>query len=335
MRSLPSSPAAAEEMTPAELPPASRRQIPAWVMSFLLHFSVFTAAAYFIHDTPRGIAGVEEGKEAGIVLVSSNHGKKEYFDSEGGGGLLTESASDSSGAPTSAGTPFPSAEELPKTAGPQLPSNQGLQGKGALPTELPGAGGMKGSGPGLPRGKGTGTKAITQVFGVQGEGNRFVYVFDRSGSMEGAPLDAAKQQLIASLESLDKVHQFQIIFYNQEPRIMQLIPGQPAGMEFANDAGRTKAESFIGSILADGGTRHMEALELALRLGPDVIFFLTDAEDPQLSATELARIRRLNSGTSINAIEFGSGPPSGGQNFLKRLAEQNHGNYGYVDTSKL
>ena len=117
--------------------------------------------------------------------------------------------------------------------------------------------------------------------------------------------------------------------------IMQLVPGQPASMEFANDAGKKKAESFIGSILADGGTRHMEALEMALRLGPDVIFFLTDAEDPKLSATELARIRRLNSGTSINAIEFGSGPAGGGQNFLKRLAEQNHGNYGYVDISKL
>jgi hypothetical protein len=334
MRAPPSSPTTAEGLTPADMPPAVRRQIPAWMMSFLLHFTCFTAAAYFIKDTARGISGVEASKEAGIVLVSSHHGKKDYFDSEGGGGLLAESSSDSSGSPTSAGSPFPSAEEIPQAPGAKLPT-RGFQGTGALPTELPGAGGMKGSGPGLPRGKGTGKKAVTQVFGVQGEGNRFVYVFDRSGSMEGAPLEAAKRQLIASLESLDKVHQFQIIFYNQKPSIMQLVPGQPPGMEFANDAGKNKAESFIGSILADGGTRHVEALELALSLRPDVIFFLTDAEDPKLSATQLADIRRRNSGTSINAIEFGSGPASSGQNFLKRLAEQNHGNYGYVDVSKL
>src|SRR5436190_10232541 len=324
----------AEELASATIP-ATRRQIPAWLMSFLLHFTVFTAAAFFIKDVPRGIAGVEESKEAGIVLVSSRHGKKEYFDSEGGGGLLTESASDSSGAPTSAGSPFPSAEEMPKSPGPQLPTTRGFSGTGKLPSELPGVGGMTGSGMGLPRGKGMGKKAVTQVFGVQGEGSRFIYVFDRSGSMEGAPLEAAKAQLVASLESLDKVHQFQIIFYNQRPYVMQLDPGQPPGMEFANDAGKKRAESFIGSLLVDGGTKHMEALELALRLKPDVIFFLTVADDPVLTASDLSLIRRLNNGTSINAIEFGTGPAAGELNFLKRLAEQNHGNYGYVDISKL
>lgn len=330
------SPTAAGELTPAEMPPATRRQIPAWLMSFVLHFSVFTACAVFIRDVPRGIAGVEEGKEAGIVLVSSGRGKPEYFANEGGGGTLATGDSEAS-APANTGSPFPDSAEQPKSTGPKLPSAPGFGGKASFPGELtPGAGSFAlPGGKGLPLGKGKGNQARTAVFGVQGEGSRFVYVFDRSGSMEGAPLDAAKQQLIASLESLDKVHQFQIIFYNQEPRIMQLVPGQPASMEFANDAGKKKAESFIGSILADGGTRHMEALEMALRLGPDVIFFLTDAEDPKLSATELARIRRLNSGTSINAIEFGSGPAGGGQNFLKRLAEQNHGNYGYVDISKL
>jgi von Willebrand factor type A domain len=322
-------------MSPAELPPVHRRQIPAWLMSFLLHFSCFTVCALFIKDSPPGIAGVDEGKEGGIVLVSSGRGKPEYFANEGGGGELI--TGDSAPSPSAgAGSPFPDAAEQPRTNGPKLPSAPGFSGSAKFPGELaPGVGNFALPGKGLPPGKGRGPQARTAVFGVQGEGSRFVYVFDRSGSMEGAPLDAAKQQLIASLESLDKVHQFQIIFYNQKPRLMQLSPGQPPSMEFASEAGRQKAESFIGSILADGGTRHMEALELALQLKPDVIFFLTDADDPKLSATELARIHRLNSGASINTIEFGTGPASGGQNFLQRLAEQNHGNYGYVDASKL
>lgn len=325
----------AAEGLPAAVMPAARRQIPAWLMSFLLHFSVLTTCAIFIRDVPRGIAGVEESKEAGIVLVSSGRGKPEYFANEGGGGTLTTGDAEAS-APASAGSPFPDAAEQPKTTGPQLPTAPGFGGAGKLPGELtPGAGSFALPGKGLPAGKGKGKQARTAVFGVQGEGSRFIYVFDRSGSMEGTPLAAAKEQLIGSLESLDKVHQFQIIFYNQRPFVMQLDPGQPPGMEFANDAGKKRAESFIGSILADGGTRHMEALELALRLKPDVIFFLTDAEDPVLSAADLARIRRLNSGTSINAIEFGTGPSDGSLNFLKRLADQNHGNYGYVDISKL
>ena len=60
------------------------------------------------------------------------------------------------------------------------------------------------------------------MFGVSGEGHKFVYVFDRSGSMDGhggAPLAAAKAELISSLKDLGQVHQFQIIFYNEQPRI--------------------------------------------------------------------------------------------------------------------
>ena len=335
MKAPPSRPTPAGEIAPAAMPPVAPRQIPAWLMSFLLHFSVFTACAIFIRDVPRGIAGVEEGKEGGIVLVSSGRGKPEYFANEGGGGTLITGDSSPS-APASTGSPFPEAAELPNATGPKLPSAPGFGGTASFPGELaPGSSGFALPGKGLPVGKGTGKQARTAVFGVQGVGSRFIYVFDRSGSMEGAPLAAAKEQLIASLESLDKVHQFQIIFYNQKPYVMQLTPGQAPSMEFADDDGKKRAESFIGSILADGGTRHVEALELALSLKPDVIFFLTDADDPKLSTTELDRIRRLNNGASINAIEFGSGAASGGQNFLKRLAEQNHGNYGYVDASRL
>ena len=70
------------------------------------------------------------------------------------------------------------------------------------------------------RGTQTGGTTSTGVFGVEGEGSKFVYVFDRSGSMQGfqgRPLAAAKRELITSLESLESVHQFQVIFYNERP----------------------------------------------------------------------------------------------------------------------
>jgi hypothetical protein len=50
----------------------------------------------------------------------------------------------------------------------------------------------------------------TQFFGLSGKGSRFVYVFDRSLSMQGQPLAAAKRELLASLSHLERVHQFQI-----------------------------------------------------------------------------------------------------------------------------
>ena len=79
----------------------------------------------------------------------------------------------------------------------------------------------------------------------------------------------------------------------------------------------------------------MRPLLMALALRPDIVYFLTDADEPQLSAEELAEIGRANKGTQIHAIEFGFGPESGDNNFLKRLARQNGGQHAYVDISKL
>jgi hypothetical protein len=91
----------------------------------------------------------------------------------------------------------------------------------------------------------------------------------------------------------------------------------------------------VRGILADGPTHHRPALEMALQMRPDVIFFLTDADEPQMSPDELQYIRRLNPGTVINTIEFSAGPPSAGYNFLRQLATENGGQHGYVDVSRL
>ena len=82
---------------------------------------------------------------------------------------------------------------------------------------------------------------------------------------------------------------------------------------YGTDRDRSLATDFIRSVVADGGTRHIDALLLALQMRPDVIFFLTDADEPQLTAIELAQIRRRNEsvGASINTIEFGAGSSTG------------------------
>jgi hypothetical protein len=191
---------------------------------------------------------------------------------------------------------------------------------------------------GGPVGQGGDFDVQTQVFGVPGRGSAFVYVFDRSSSMggyRGAPLLAAKDELVKSLASLESVHQFQIIFYNEKPELMHLFRGQPATMVFADDRSKQLAARFVGGIQAYGSTKHLEALTMALQMRPDVIFFLTDADMPELTRDELDRIRRLNRGTVINAIEFGSASAARSHNFLKQLAAENGGQHGYVDVTKL
>jgi uncharacterized protein with von Willebrand factor type A (vWA) domain len=171
----------------------------------------------------------------------------------------------------------------------------------------------------------------TEMFGIGGDGSRFVYVFDKSGSTEGAPLVAAKAELLKSLQRLNRVHQFQIVFYNHRPQIFS-SGGEPR-LFWAEPANKQSAEKFIKRISAGGGTNHLDALSAALRMNPDVVFLYTDAEEPRLSDEDLSRVRRLNRSATIHVIEFGRGAKGQrqGENFLRRLARQNAGQYRYLD----
>jgi hypothetical protein len=171
-------------------------------------------------------------------------------------------------------------------------------------------------------------------------GTSFVYLFDRSNSMndfEGRPLAGAKRELLASLADLERIHRFQIVFYNDRPTVFNPDHPRNPRMLFGDAATKRRAESFVRRMEAGGGTRHLDALKLALGMRPDVIFLVTDAGEPQLSDKELEDIQRRNErvGATINAIEFGVGPDPGGANFLVRLAQQNHGQHVYVDVTRL
>jgi hypothetical protein len=183
---------------------------------------------------------------------------------------------------------------------------------------------------------GMGGKAHTSMFGVQAEGYKFVYVIDRSGSMGGSgptALKAAKAELLASLKDLEQTHQFQIVFYNEKPALFNPT-GDPHRTLFATEQNKSLAERFIDTITAFDGTRHDEALMLAVKLHPDVIFWLTDADEPKLSGVDLTRISRLAAGITIHAIEFGSGPQPESDNFLVQMARQTGGTHHYVDLTK-
>jgi hypothetical protein len=181
-----------------------------------------------------------------------------------------------------------------------------------------------------------GGKARTSLFGAVGEGFKFVYVFDRSASMGGSgqeSLRVVKTEFSASLKSLDTVHQFQIISYNERPTVFN-PSGSPGRLAFATEKNKERAIRFVESIKADGGTEHKDALKAAIRLKPDAIFFLTDADDPKLSPAQLEEIQRMAAGIRINAIEFGAGPKSEKASFLADLARQNGGDYVYVDVTR-
>jgi len=86
-----------------------------------------------------------------------------------------------------------------------------------------------------------------------------------------------------------------------------------------------------------GGTEHLDALRLAISMAPDVIFFLTDADEPPLKADQLADLveRCQRGGTTIHAIEFGKGSNPRSGRWIEALADQTGGEYRYLDTIEL
>lgn len=315
-----------------------RPAVPSWLASAVLHGLAFVILALLLPERVRQGAATERTADVGIVLRQTGEDGGEYFEGDPGDKEAASSADQQ--AVSAAQTALDELLErppvdpdtlLPAPLGIIGPQAEGGQRLASASGALRGTGGP-GAGAGGAGGLGSG-KGKTRFFGVEGEGFKFVYVLDRSGSMGGSgrnPLEAAKAELITSLESLERVHQFQIIFYNENPVVFNPA-GTPGALAFADDRTRSRARQFIASIMADGGTRHEAALMMAINLQPDVIFFLTDADDPKLSAAQLERIRRRAAGITINTVEFGLGPKSGDTTFLEKLARQNGGNYGYID----
>ena len=154
------------------------------------------------------------------------------------------------------------------------------------------------------------------------------------GIQNNKPLDRAKAELLRSIDALNDLQQFYIIFYNHEQKAFRIDPSGKR-LIFATDDNKRLARQFVGGIEAGGGTKHADALLLALRMHPDVIFMLTDGDPPDdLTPEELDRVQKENTaGTVINVIQI-SPPDTTHDNLLVRLAQSSGGRHVYVDFNK-
>jgi hypothetical protein len=183
-----------------------------------------------------------------------------------------------------------------------------------------GTGSGDGDGAGVGSSKGDGSSpghAVTSMFGLAGEGGDFVYVFDRSQSMnsvltteiDGAksvtitPLEAAKNELNRSIGDLNDACRFQVVFYND---IAVTFGGQNV-LSKATYPNKELVKSFIYGMPAESNTNHMVAFEEALQCRPQILFLLTDGEekdDP--SPSEVRRLvrecKRLK--IKVNIVHF-------------------------------
>lgn len=302
--------------------------------SLCIHAVIFLLAFWAIQSSsPVGNRmGGRQTETVGIV-----------FSDEGGGNSQTEDdgdrgdSSESDESAETAAVETPEAQDRSNEADKEL-SRIGVNASSDTPmvTIHGGSSGLEvgrviGSGPGA--GGGTGQ---TVGFGeLKGRGRRFVYVLDRSESMRwpnDLPIRYALAEAKASVNSLDPKKgalKFQLIYYNHEARAF----GNGRLMDVS--AANSRAVSlFLDSIPADGGTDPLTALEKAIALKPDVIFFLTDA-DEEIPPMVLARIRQARLSAQVDQIhvmEFGR-PDAKRLHSFRRLAEQNNGLYIFKDVT--
>jgi hypothetical protein len=173
-------------------------------------------------------------------------------------------------------------------------------------------------------GGGSLTEATGSLFPLPPAAASVVYVLDRSVSMGmDHKLDLACRELLAGLRRLPPSTRFQVIAYNTyaEPLVIigrtDLLPAEPAIIE--------QVALALDKLTATGDTDHVKALRRGLMLHPDVLYFVTDADD--LTPEQVAFLTRCNQGSSVHAIEFSRRRNARPDSPLAQLAHGNGGSY--------
>jgi len=160
-----------------------------------------------------------------------------------------------------------------------------------------------------------------EFFGLRATGGKFVFVIDKSGSMKGDRLDAAKKELFRSVIRLGEKMQYLIIFYDDQ---FHTMPARK--LIRATRLNKRESLGWVGSVKGDGGTRPLEAMRLALSLRPDAVWLLSDGEFPEDYADEI-HAANPESRTVIHTIAFQS---RSGEAVLRRIARENGGQFRFV-----
>jgi hypothetical protein len=133
-----------------------------------------------------------------------------------------------------------------------------------------------GSGDGI--GDGEGSDAADSFFGLRPIGRRVVFVLDCSRSMNHPHDTEAKTrfkrmklELIKSIQGMGPESEFYLIFFND----FSIPMPSPVPVQAAEQP-KLKYLYWMKDIKAEGNTEPRIALQHALRLQPDILYFLTD-----------------------------------------------------------
>jgi Ca-activated chloride channel family protein len=151
-----------------------------------------------------------------------------------------------------------------------------------------------------------------------------VFVLDTSGSMEGFPIEKAKETMGLALDALNPQDTFNLITFAGDTHVLfdEPVPATTANL--------SKAKRFLRSRAGDGGTEMMEAIRAALEPSDArgrlrVVCFMTDGE----VGNDFEIISEVQKHPNARVFSFGIGS-SVNRFLLDKMAEEGRGAVEYV-----
>lgn len=151
-----------------------------------------------------------------------------------------------------------------------------------------------------------------------------VFVLDTSGSMQGAPLETAKETVQLALDTLYPHDTFNLIIFSGDTRILfpELVSATPENLR--------QAKNFLSSLNGVGGTEMMKAIKAALDPSDSqyhlrLACFLTDGQVGN-EAEILAEVQK-HKNARVFAMGFGDAP---NRSLLNKMTHYGRGEVDYV-----
>src|ERR1051325_3748853 len=151
-----------------------------------------------------------------------------------------------------------------------------------------------------------------------------VFVLDTSGSMEGFPIEKAKETMKLALDNSNPSDTFNLITFAGDTSILfpEPVPATSANLQ--------KAKAFLTSQNGAGGTEMMKAIEAALKPSDDqshvrIVCFMTDG----YVGNEMAIIAEVRKHPNARVFAFGIGQAVN-RFLLDKMAEAGRGEVEYV-----
>jgi Ca-activated chloride channel family protein len=154
-----------------------------------------------------------------------------------------------------------------------------------------------------------------------------VFVLDTSGSMQGFPIEKAKETMKLALDNLYPADTFNLITFSGDTRILfpEPVPATPENLR--------KAQRFLAQSSGYGGTEMMKAIKASLDPSDGqnhvrIVCFMTDG----YVGNDMEIIAEIRKHPNARVFAFGIGS-SVNRFLLDKMAEQGRGEVEYVGLS--